>query len=157
VQFCLSKGLGAPIGSLVTGSREFVEKARVYRKLLGGGMRQVGVLAAAGLIALEKGPQRLIQDHRNARRLAEGLAQIPGIKVNVAKVQTNIVILDIAGTGMTSNELSAHLKEHRVLANGVTPDTMRMVTHLDVNAEMIEQALEVVARVVRPKTVGCRA
>jgi len=156
VQFCLSKGLGAPIGSMVTGSREFVEKARVYRKMFGGGMRQVGVLAAAGLIALEKGPQRLIEDHRNARRLAEGLAQIPGIKVNVAKVQTNIVILDIAGTGMTSNELSAHLKEHRVLANGVTPDTMRMVTHLDVNAEMIERALEVVAGVVRPKTVSCR-
>jgi threonine aldolase len=148
IQFCLSKGLGAPAGSMVVGNREFVEKARVYRKMFGGGMRQVGVLAAPGLIALEQGPKRLIEDHRNARRLAEGLAQIPGIKVDAAKVQTNIVILEVSGTGMTSNELSSHLKQRGVLANGVTPQTMRMVTHLDVNAAMIERALEVVAEVV---------
>src|ERR1700719_3742145 len=81
VMFCLSKGLGAPVGSLLVGSREFIEKARVYRKLFGGGMRQVGVLAAAGLIALENSPARLHQDHANARHLAEGLARLPGVRV----------------------------------------------------------------------------
>ncbi len=156
VQFCLSKGLGAPVGSLVVGTREFIEKARVYRKMFGGGMRQVGVLAAAGLIALEKGPLRLEEDHRNARFLAEGLAQIPGIKVNPARVQTNIVILDISGAGRTSAELSARLKEHNVLASGVTPETMRMVTHLDVNRRMIERALDVVARVVGVRQAALR-
>ncbi len=117
-------------------------------------MRQVGVLAAAGLVALEKGPQRLAEDHDNARYLAEGLAQIPGIRINPAKVQTNILILDVSGTGLTSTELSAKLKEHNVLASGVSPETMRMVTHLDVNRQMIDRALEVMARVVGARPVG---
>ncbi len=154
VMFCLSKGLGAPVGSLLVGSREFIEKARVYRKTFGGGMRQVGVLAAAGLVALEKGPKRLVEDHRNARHLAEGLAQIPSIKVELARVQTNILILDVSGTGLTSAELSARLKEHNVLASGVTPETMRMVTHLDVNREMMDRALEVMAHVVGVRKVA---
>ena len=153
VMFCLSKGLGAPVGSMLVGSRDFIEKARVHRKTLGGGMRQAGVLAAAGLVALEKGPQRLAEDHGNARRLAEGLAQIPGIRINPAKVQTNIMILDVSGTRLTSTELSAALKEHNMLASGVSPETMRMVTHLDVNRQMIDRALEVMARVVETKPV----
>ncbi len=148
VQFCLSKGLGAPVGSLLVGTREFIEKARVYRKMFGGGMRQVGVLAAAGLVALEKGPARLAGDHRNARLLAEGLARIPGIRVDPARVQTNIVIFDVSGTGLTSAEVSARLKDNDVLASGVTPETMRMVTHLDLDRAMIEQALEIFARVI---------
>ncbi len=148
IQFCLSKGLGAPIGSLLVGSREFIERARSVRKMFGGGMRQVGVLAAPGLIALEKGPQRLIEDHQNARFLAEGLARIPGIKLDPGKVQTNIVIFDVSGAGMTSTEVSRRLAEHGVLASGVTPETMRMVTHLDVNRAMIECALEVMEQVV---------
>jgi threonine aldolase len=90
VMFCLSKGLGAPVGSLLVGSAEMMDRARIYRKALGGGMRQAGILAAAGLIALEQGPQKLVQDHANAKFLAEGLAQIPGIKIDPAKVQTNI-------------------------------------------------------------------
>ncbi len=154
VMFCLSKGLGAPVGSMLVGSRDFIDQARVARKTLGGGMRQVGVLAAAGLVALEKGPQRLAEDHGNARHLAEGLAQIPGILINPAKVQTNIMILDVSGTGLTSTELSAVLKEHNVLASGVSPETMRMVTHLDVNRQMIDRALEVMTRVVGAKPVG---
>ena len=154
VMFCLSKGLGAPVGSMLVGSRDFIEKARVHRKTLGGGMRQVGVLAAAGLVALEKGSQRLAEDHDNARYLAEGLAQIPGIRINPAKVQTNILILDVSGTGLTSIEVSARLKEHNVLASAVSPETMRMVTHLDVNRQMIDRALEVMARVVGAKPVG---
>ena len=156
VMFCLSKGLGAPVGSMLVGSRDFIEKARVYRKMLGGGMRQAGVLAAAGLVALEQGPRRLADDHRSARHLAEGLARIPGIRVNPAKVQTNIMLLDVSGTGMTSTELSAQLKERNVLASGVSPEAMRMVTHLDVTRQMIDRALEVLARVVQAKEVAVR-
>src|SRR5439155_14771443 len=100
VMFCLSKGLGAPVGSLIVGSRQFIEKGRAVRKLVGGGMRQVGVLAAAGLIALEQMPARLAEDHANAKLLATGLATIPGIKINPESVQTNILIFDISGTGM---------------------------------------------------------
>ena len=97
VMFCLSKGLGAPVGSLLVGSAELMDRGRIYRKALGGGMRQAGILAAAGLIALEQGPQKLKQDHSNARFLAEGLAQIPGIKIDPAKVQTNIVMCEVVG------------------------------------------------------------
>src|SRR4029077_6417953 len=99
VMFCLSKGLGAPVGSMLVGSRQFIEKARVYRKLFGGGMRQAGILAAAGLIALEKSPSRLHEDHANAKLLAEGIAQIPELKIDPNKVRTNIVIFDCEKTG----------------------------------------------------------
>src|SRR5450755_1366476 len=99
VMFCLSKGLGAPVGSLLVGSAELVDRGRIYRKALGGGMRQAGILTAAGLIALEHGPQKLEQDHSNARFLAGELAQIPGIKIDPATVQTNIVLCDITRTG----------------------------------------------------------
>ncbi|MGB7556830.1 MAG: GntG family PLP-dependent aldolase [Candidatus Korobacteraceae bacterium] len=147
VMFCLSKGLGAPVGSLLVGSADLMDRGRIYRKALGGGMRQAGILAAAGLIALEQGPQKLKQDHANARFLAEGLAQIPGIKIDPAKVQTNILICDISGTGMTSTELSRKLAERHVLANGVSPQLIRFVTHLDVSREQCAQALEVVASI----------
>src|SRR5579875_1499983 len=106
VMFCLSKGLGAPVGSLLVGSAEMIDRGRIYRKALGGGMRQAGILAAAGLIALEQGPTKLAEDHANAKFLAEGLARIPGIKIDPAKVQTNILICDISGAGMSAAELS---------------------------------------------------
>jgi threonine aldolase len=140
VMFCLSKGLGAPVGSLLVGRREAIDRGRLYRKRLGGGMRQAGVLAAAGLIALEEGPSRLGEDHGNARLLAEGLAAIPGIRVK--PVQTNIVIFDISGTGVDSSTFSAQLKDRGILANGVDSATMRMVTHRDVNAAMCRDAVE---------------
>src|SRR5271169_5934328 len=98
VMFCLSKGLGAPVGSVLVGSKEFIEEALVVRKMLGGGMRQAGVLAAAGLIALEEAPKRLHVDHENAKYLAQRLAEIPGIKIDPAKVVTNILFLDVSGT-----------------------------------------------------------
>jgi len=148
VMFCLSKGLGAPVGSMLVGSRAFIGEARRVRKALGGGMRQVGVLAAAGLIALEKHPARLGDDHANARFLAEGLAQLPGIELDPAKVQTNILIANIRGTGMDSAEFSRKLAEHQVRANGVTSDTVRFVTHLDVDRAGCERALAAVAAVV---------
>ena len=145
VMFCLSKGLGAPVGSLLVASAELIDRARIYRKALGGGMRQAGVLAAAGLIALEQGPQKLARDHDNARFLAEGLSRIPGIKINPAKVQTNILICDTTGTGITAAELSARLVRRGVLASAFGPYIIRFVTHLDVSREQCAQALEIIA------------
>ncbi len=145
VMFCLSKGLGAPVGSLLVGSAELMDRGRIYRKALGGGMRQAGILAAAGIIALQQGPQKLKHDHANARLLAEGLAKIPGIKIDAAKVQTNILICDISGTGMASTELSRKLAQRNVLANGVGPQIIRFVTHLDVNREQCKRALHIIA------------
>ncbi len=142
VMFCLSKGLGAPVGSMLVGSRGFIEMARVYRKSLGGGMRQAGVLAAAGLIALEKMTARLHEDHANARYLAEGLAEIPGVELDPQKVVTNIVVFDISGTGMTSAEISQKLVERRVLINGINSEMMRLVTHYDVDRAGCVKALE---------------
>ena len=147
VMFCLSKGLGAPVGSLLVGSSEQIDRGRMYRKALGGGMRQAGILAAAGLIALEQGPKKLKQDHANARFLAEGLEQIPGIAIGSRKVETNIVICDVTGTGMTSAKFSRRLAERKVLANGVGPYLIRFVTHLDVGRQQCAQALEVVASI----------
>ena len=131
VMFTLSKGLGAPAGSVLLGTAEFIKEARIWRKRLGGGMRQIGILAAAGLIALEAGPGLLHQDHENAKRLAEGLANIKGIAIDVGKVVTNIVIFDISTTGKTSSEIVAALKEHGILAIGFG-NLIRMVTHCDI-------------------------
>ena len=141
IMFCLSKGLGAPVGSMLVGSREFIEKARVYRKLFGGGMRQVGVLGAAALVALEKSPSHLHEDHANARYLAEALAQLPGIKVDLRKVQTNIIIFDVSGTGRTAAEISAALGKRNVLANPTGKYDIRMLTHCDVDRAAIDRAL----------------
>ena len=109
IQFCFSKGLGAPVGSMIVGSRDFIERCRVIRKMLGGGMRQVGVLAAAALVALEEGPKRLHIDHENARVVGEGLAQIPGIGIQPEKVQTNIVLYDVGETGLSSTQFLKRL------------------------------------------------
>jgi len=149
VMFCLSKGLGAPVGSLLTGNREFIEEALVVRKMLGGGMRQAGVLAAAGLIALLETPKRLHVDHENAKFLAERLAEIPGIKIDPAKVFTNILFIDVSGTALASPAISKQLAAKGVLANGVTPETMRMVTHYDVDRAGCERALQVLREVLR--------
>jgi threonine aldolase len=149
VSVCLSKGLGAPVGSVLLGSAEKIREARNLRKALGGGMRQAGVLAAAGLIALEKGPLRLAEDHANAKLLAQGLAAIPGLRIDPSRVESNIVIFDISGTGMNSADLAARLRERGVLANGLTPESMRMVTHRDVSAGMCREALRVLGEIVQ--------
>src|SRR5438034_428340 len=117
VMFCLSKALGAPVGSMLAGTGEAIAQGRLYRKRLGGGMRQAGVLAAAGLIALEEHPKLLRRDHENARFLATALARIPGIGIDAPAVQTNIVIFDVSGTGLTPSEFSARLKQRDVLIN----------------------------------------
>jgi threonine aldolase len=143
VMVTLSKGLGAPAGSILLGSADFITEARIWRKRLGGGMRQVGILAAAGMIAIEDGPKRLHEDHANARRLAEGLAEIPGIAIDVEKVVTNIVIFDISGTGKSSAEIVESLASEGVLCVGFG-NQIRMVTHLDVSSEMINNTISAV-------------
>lgn len=147
VMFCLSKGLGAPVGSMVVGSRAFIDEARIVRKTLGGGMRQAGVLAAAGLVALEKMPARLQDDHANARYLAEGLAHIHGIRLDASKVVTNIVFCDIRGTGTNSGEFTRRMATHNILANTAGPDAIRFVTHMDVDRAGCERALEVIEKI----------
>jgi threonine aldolase len=154
VMFCLSKALGAPVGSLLVGSAELIDRGHNYRKALGGGMRQAGILAAAGLIALEQGPAKLAADHANARFLAEGLAQVPGFKINPAKVQTNILFCDVSTTGITAGEICRGLRERQVLATDFGPTTIRFVTHLDVNREQCTRAIEVVASVCGAKHVS---
>ncbi len=132
VMFCLSKGLGAPVGSMLVGSAALMARARVYRKALGGGMRQAGVLAAAGLIALEDGPKHLREDHANARLLAEALARTEGVVIDLATVETNIVIFRLAA-GKGAAELSARLKSRGVLVGAFGPNAVRVVTHRDVS------------------------
>jgi len=148
VMFCLSKGLGAPVGSMVAGSHEFVEKARIYRKMFGGGMRQVGVLAAAGRIALEESPKRLAIDHQNAQRLAEGIAKIPSLRIDAKTVKTNIVIFDCKETGMNAVQLCDALKTHGIWALDTATHSVRFVTHCDVDSRDIERALQVLQAVV---------
>ncbi len=149
VMFCLSKGLGAPVGSIIAGPKDFIKEAVSVRKMLGGGMRQAGVLAAAGLIALEDSPKLLVEDHANAKRLAEGLSELRGVKVDPERAQTNIVIFDIAETGLTTAQFSAEMKSRGVLANGVNAREMRMVTHYDVNREQIEHTIRAAQEILR--------
>jgi threonine aldolase len=141
VMFCLSKGLCAPVGSMLVGSRELMDQARIYRKALGGGMRQVGVLAAAGLIALENMPGRLYQDHANARLLAEALSQMESVSIDVESVETNIVIFQVAGA-LSATDLVGRLKARGILAGTVGPDAIRLVTHHDVNRAQCITAAE---------------
>ena len=141
VMFCLSKGLGAPVGSMLVGTEELIARARRFRKALGGGMRQVGILAAAGLMALEKGPKRLHEDHANARLLAEALANTPGVNIDPESVETNIVIFKLpAGHG--APELAARLNERGVLISAFSADAIRLVTHLDVSRSACIDAAE---------------
>src|ERR1041385_3902141 len=135
LMFCLSKALGAPVGSMLAGPKRLIDKGRLYRKRLGGGMRQVGVLAAAGLIALEEHPSKLPADHANARALAESLAIIPGISMDPATVETNIVVFDVSGTGLKPSEISGRLKAEGILLNAINDRQMRAVTHYDVSRD----------------------
>jgi threonine aldolase len=148
VMFCLSKGLGAPVGSMIAGTKAFIEKGRIYRKMFGGGMRQAGVIAAAGLIALEKSPGRLHIDHENAKRLAEGIAEIPGLGIDPKKVRSNIVIFDCSKTGQTAVELCDALHPHGIWAQDTALHSVRVVTHCDVDRAGIERAIAVLKEVV---------
>ncbi|HEY2460482.1 MAG TPA: GntG family PLP-dependent aldolase [Candidatus Acidoferrum sp.] len=155
VMFCLSKGLGAPVGSMIVGGAAFIEKARIYRKMFGGGMRQAGIVAAAGLIALEKSPGRLHIDHENARRLAERVAEIPTLAIDPKKVRTNIVIFDCTKTGKTAVAFCDALHAQGVWAQDTALHLVRMVTHCDVNREGVERALTVIREVAaEPRRAG---
>jgi threonine aldolase len=148
VMFCLSKGLAAPVGSMLVGTGAFIERARSVRKMLGGGMRQVGVLAAAGLIALEKMPARLAEDHRNARRMAELLSEIPLLDVEPEKVRTNIFMAGVSRTGFSGEQLSAVLKDRGVLVSPLDSARIRIVTHNDVHRDQICEAADIIKRVI---------
>jgi threonine aldolase len=138
VMFCLSKGLGAPVGSMLVGSKELIEEARGVRKALGGGMRQAGVLAAAGLIALTEMPKRLQEDHANARLLAEAVAGVEGVSIDLETVETNIVIFTLKDGGAA--EFVAALKERGVASSAIGTHQVRFVTHFDVSREDCERA-----------------
>jgi len=149
VSFCLSKGLAAPVGSVIGGSRDFIREARRARKMLGGGMRQAGVLAAAGIVALTEMADRLAEDHANARRLAVGLAGMAGLKLDPERYRTNIVYFDVVQPGLNAADLVAALQKAgvRMLASGT--HTLRAVTHYEVTAADIDYALGVMATVMK--------
>jgi threonine aldolase len=139
----LTKGLGAPVGSVLAGSRGFIEEAWVFKQRLGGAMRQAGIIAAAGIYALTHNVSRLEEDHERARRLAAGLAELPGIAVDADRVETNIVIFDVRGTGLSGDEFAARtLASHAVRFSVIGPTTVRAVTHLDIPPGGVERALE---------------
>jgi len=148
VMFCLSKGLGAPVGSMLVGSKAMIERARVFRKALGGGMRQAGVLAAAGLIALHEKPGRLHEDHANARLLAEALAAHSSVEIDLCTVQTNIVIFTLRNGGDAA-ALVAALKRKDVLASAIGPHAVRLVTHYDVDRAACERTASILLEELR--------
>lgn len=145
--FCLSKGLSAPVGSVLVGSRATIDEARRYRKMVGGGMRQAGVLAAAGLIALTSGVARLHEDHRRARRLAEGLAGQRGVTIDLGTVQSNIVRFDVGGMGMTTAQFASAMQQHGVkVSGGAAPSGVRMVAHRHIDDASVDEALAAVSK-----------
>lgn len=149
VCFCLSKGLACPVGSVLAGSRAFIDEARRYRKMVGGGMRQAGVLAAAGLVALREMIDRLADDHANARRLAEGLAAIPGIEVNLDSVQSNIVMFNLTSPKWTTESFHAAMKARGIKFNPpIALRQFRLVTHYGIEKDDIDLALKAFREVV---------
>src|SRR5213594_2021944 len=153
VTFCVSKGLAAPVGSVICGSAEFIARAWRVRKMLGGGMRQAGIIAAAGVVALERMVDRLAEDHANARALAEGVSKLPGLSVDVVDVQTNIVIFGVqrpegpGGSEAATRELVAQCAARKVKIHAIGPTSIRCVTHKDIDAEDIERALDALGEV----------
>jgi len=155
VTFCLSKGLAAPVGSVICGSAAFIARARRVRKMLGGGMRQAGVIAAAGIVSLERMVNRLAEDHANARTLAEGVARLSGLRVDLASVQTNIVIFGVeraggaAASAAATTDLVKGCAARKVKIHAIGPTSIRCVTHKDVDAEDIGRTLDAFAEITR--------
>ena len=148
ISFCLSKGLAAPVGSLVCGTREFVNAARRARKLVGGGMRQAGVLAAAGIVALTEMVDRLADDHANAGKLAQGLADIPGISVDPEQIKTNIVFFDLTRSDMNPEQFVAQIEQEGVRMLPVGPQRLRAVTHYHISSEDIDYTLSAFLKIL---------
>lgn len=156
VSTCFSKGLGAPVGSAVAGSKELIQRVHRFRKMFGGGMRQAGILAAAALYALDHNIERLAEDHANARRLAEGIAEIPGLRIDVDDIETNIVIFDVEPAFGTAKTFVDRLKAEGVWLFDIGPQRVRAVTHLDVDATGIDRALSVMQSVMSGGTAKAR-
>jgi len=157
VMFCVSKGLSAPVGSLLAGSGEFITRARRFRKMLGGGMRQAGVLAAAGVVALRTMVSRLAEDHQNAQRLAKGLAKVPGLQIDLERVRTNMVLVRVVDERLTPTEFTTRLRAGGVLALPVGPSTIRMVTHRHISSTFVDDAIEAITRVMADVSKGSAA
>lgn len=151
VSVCLSKGLGAPIGSLVAGPKPFIDRVHRFRKMFGGGMRQVGIIAAAGIYALDHHFERLKEDHQNAKRLGVGLKEFKGVSIDPRHVETNIVIFDVANTRMTALQVAEMMKKESILIHAIGKTQIRLVTHLDVTAQDIEKALKAFKKVLGQK------
>jgi len=149
VSVCLSKGLGCPVGSLVVGSKDFIKRVHRFRKMVGGGMRQVGFLAAAGIYALDHHIDRLAEDHRKAQKLAIGLSTLKTITINPQEVETNILFFDVAPTGRSAAEVAAACKKKGVLLHPTGKTRIRCVTHLDISWADVDRALEVIAEVLK--------
>lgn len=150
VMFCLSKGLSAPVGSMLCGTKDFIKGARKIRKLLGGGLRQSGVIAAPGVVALETMIPRLVEDNNNAQRLAEGLMRIPGILIDMSTVQTNMVVFDVSGLGSTAKEFSSKLYEqYRIKSSTRPPYRIRMVTNRHISLQDIDYTIQSVAELAK--------
>jgi len=148
VMFCLSKGLSAPVGSILAGSKEFIQRSRKNRKMLGGGMRQAGILAAAGIIALEQMMERLKEDHKSARILGEGLANISGIKVDLETIQTNMVYFDLQESGMDTYQFLPKLAKYNILGSPRPPTKVRLVTHYGISEEDIYATIKAIKEIV---------
>lgn len=151
---CLSKGLGAPVGSVIVGDSDFIKRARRMRKILGGGTRQAGIIAAAGIVAITENVERLADDHVNARRLADGLAKLEGIVIDPELVETDIVIFELCRDDLTPAQLSSGLKEHGVLLNPIDSSHLRAVTNLGVSSDDIDRTLNAFARVLESDAGG---
>jgi threonine aldolase len=152
VTFCLSKGLSAPVGSVLCGSSDFIERARRWRKMVGGGMRQAGVLAAPGIVALDTMIDRLAEDHVHARLLGEALAAVPGVSVDLVNLRTNIVIADVSRTGRSATEVAEIFFQHGVKVSTMGPTTVRLVTHRGVTREDVEYVVRIIKEILSPTT-----
>jgi len=152
VSVCFSKGLGAPIGSALAGAREFVTKAKRIRKLLGGGMRQAGIAAAAALYAMDNHVERLAEDHRNAQVIARAIADSPGLQLDPPEVETNLIWFAVDPECATAKEVAAMLKQRGVLISAAGPYRMRACTHLDVSAAQVERAAEMIRQALAPSS-----
>jgi threonine aldolase len=149
VSLCFSKGLGAPVGSIVVGDKKLIHRVHYYRKVFGGGMRQAGILAAACIYAVENHFERLKEDHQRAKRFAEAISKIPVIKVDLETIQTNIVIFDVDIPGFVAEDFLAKLQENGVLMLEIDPNRIRAVTHLDLTDEDLEKAVEVLSNLLK--------
>jgi len=151
--FCLSKGLGVPIGAILSGSKEFIEKAKKYRQMLGGVMRQAGVLAASGIIALETMVDRLKEDQKNAWILGESLNKITGVEVDLETVQTNMVFINVKNLGINSDEFLKILLKFNILASPRRPTEIRFITHFGISREDINKTIKAVTEIAKNKLV----